>query len=175
MPPNNAAEVNADAPPASGGKKKLLTIGIVAGIMLVEGVGIFLAVRMTAEPPVAEGAEAIQNPDELIKQMDVELPLVECDAINRKSGQGIIVHLASSVRVTADNEERVGKLIEKRQSTIKDRVQMVLRSADPQHLNEPTLDTLKRQIKHESDKILEDDALILEVLITQILQSRSHL
>jgi len=175
MSPDDAKEPIADAPAATSGRKKLLTIGIVAGIMIVEAVGIFLAVRMTGEPPVAEGAEAAKSSEDILAQMDVELPLVDCDAINRKSGQGIVVHLSSSVRVAASDQERITKLIEKRQSTIKDRVQMVLRSADPQHLNEPTLDTLKRQIQSEVGQVLEDDEVILEVLITQILQSRSRL
>ena len=160
-------------PPSS--KRKLLTLGIVGAIMLLEGVGIFVMVRMTRETPASEAGEPAQNPAELLDQMDAELALVECDAINRKSGQSIVVHISISVRVTAGDQEHAARLIEKRQDTLKDRVQMILRSAEPQHLNEPNLDTLKRQVKFEVDKILEDDKLILEVLIPQILQSRSRL
>ncbi len=36
---------------------------------------------------------------------------------------------------------------------------MILRSADPHHLNEPGLDTIKRQVKSELDKILGDGEL----------------
>jgi len=58
------------------------------------------------------------------------------------------------VRVAPENRDHVAQMVEKRQNTMKDRVQMILRSADPQHLNEPNLDTIKRQIKFELDKIL---------------------
>lgn len=176
MSPDNAEGLVAETPPPSGSKKKFLTIAVVAGIMLIEGVVVFLAVRMTAETPdQAAAAELVTDPSQLLDIMDAELPLVDCDAINRKSGQSIVVHISLSVRVSADDQEYAAKLVEKRQSTVKDRVQMILRSADPQHLNEPNLDTLKRQIQFELDKIFEDNELVLEVLITQILQTRSRL
>ncbi|MCP4593132.1 MAG: hypothetical protein GY842_20545 [bacterium] len=163
-----------DAAPSSG-KKKIITLGVVGGIMLLEGVGIFMLARMTGEPAPSEAGEAMVDPLQLIEQMDVEVLLGECDAINRKSGDAVVVHLTLSGRVSADNVERVTQLIEKRQNTIRDRVQMILRSADPQHLNEPNLDTLKRQVKTEVDKILGEEELVLEVLIPQILQSRARL
>ena len=161
-------------------KKKLVTLGILGGIMLLEAVGIFVLVRMTSEPGPSEAGEAAQDPGQLVEQMDAELALVNCEAINRKSGQSLVVHISLSVRVAAQNAEHAAKLIEKRQSTIKDRVQMILRSADPQHLNEPNLDTIKRQVRFELDKILGDavpgnEELILKVLIPQILQTRSRL
>ena len=177
MSPDDGEQAVADATasPPSPRKKKILTVGIVVGIMLLEGVGVFVLVRMTSGPPeAAAGGEVVEDPNQVIEQMDAELPLADCDAINRKVGQSIVVHLSLSVRVAAPDADRAAKLIEKRQSTIKDRVQMILRSADPQHLNEPNLDTVKRQVKFELDKILEDDQLIQEVLIPQILQTRSR-
>ena len=174
MSPEPAEQTVVESKPSSS-KRKLLTLGIVGAIMLLERVGIFVVVRMTRETPPSEASELAQNPAELLDQMDAELALIECDAINRKSGQSIVVHISISVRVAAGDQEHAARLIEKRQDTFKDRVQMILRSAEPQHLNEPNLDTLKRQVKFEVDKILEDDKLILEVLIPQILQSRSHL
>lgn len=176
MSPDRGEETVAEAaPPPSNSKKKLFTVGIVLGIMLLEGVGVFVLVKMTTEAPApSEAAELTEDPTQLLEKMDAELPLVDCDAINRKSGQSIVVHIALSVRVAAEDQERAAKLIGKRQSTTKDRVQMILRSADPQHLNEPNLDTIKRQVKFELDKVLGDEELIREVLITQILQSRSR-
>ena len=174
MSPEPDEGVVADSKP-SPSKRKLLTLAIVGAIMLLEGVGIFVVVRMTRETPPSEAGEMAENPDQLLDQMDAELALVECDAINRKSGQSIVVHLSISVRVAAGDQDHAATLIERRQDTLKDRVQMILRSADPQHLNEPNLDTLKRQVKFEVDKILGDDKLVLEVLIPQILQSRSRL
>ncbi|MCK4658343.1 MAG: hypothetical protein KAV82_02375 [Phycisphaerae bacterium] len=156
-------------------KKKLITLVIVLGVMLIEGAAIFVVVRMTGESPEDLQAAELENREDLLKNMDAELPLGECDAINRKSGRSIVVHLVLYARVAADKQKNTLQLIEKRQSTIKDRVQMILRRADPQHLHEPNLDTIKRQIKFELDKILEDDELILEVLIPQILQTSERL
>ena len=176
-PDDGSQEVDGAEPGASPKKKKLFVLGLIAGIMLAEGVGVYVVVRMSAEDPAAaEAALAaeLENPEMLAETMDAELVVGECDGINRKSGRSIVVHMALSVRVAAENRERAAKLVELRESTVKDRVQMILRSADPQHLNEPNLDTLKRQIKFELDQILGDDELVLEVLVTQILQTRSR-
>lgn len=157
-------------------RKRLITLGIVGAIMLLEGVGVVVAVKMTGHSPATgEAAQGVQDPAQRLEQMDAELGLVDCDAINRKSGHPVVVHVSLSVRVAPANQEHAGRLIAKRQDTLKDRVQMILRRADPQYLNEPNLDTIKRQIKHELDAILGDEELVLEVLIPQMLQSRSHL
>jgi flagellar basal body-associated protein FliL len=173
---NEAGAPAASGEPAAPKKKKSLTVIIVAGVMIAEAVGIFLAVRTHAAPAAAEAAaEPPPNPEQLIEKMDIELPVAECDAINRRSGAAVMVRLGISVRVGSENKEHATKLIEKRQSTIKDRVQMILRSVDPEQFNEPDLDSLKRQIKTELDRILEDEKLIVEVLIPQILQSQTRL
>jgi flagellar basal body-associated protein FliL len=66
-------------------------------------------------------------------------------------------------------------MLQERKASIEDRITTVIRSADPAHLAEPGLETLKRQFKFELDKITEDETLIRQVLIPKLLQTRSAL
>jgi len=50
-------------------------------------------------------------------------------------------------------------------------VTTVIRSADPKFLQEPGLETIRRQIKFELDKVLGDDKIIVDLLIPSLLQS----
>jgi flagellar basal body-associated protein FliL len=174
MSPDEGQIVVDDAKP-SGLKRRLVVLAAILGVMLLEGVGVFVIMRMTGEPAAGHAGEVAVDPAELLAKMDAEVSLGTCDAVNKKSGQSLVIHIVVSARVAADKLNHVTRLIERRESTIKDRIQMILRSADPQHLNEPNLDTLKRQLKFAMEDILGDEELILEVLIPQILQTRSRL
>jgi flagellar basal body-associated protein FliL len=66
-------------------------------------------------------------------------------------------------------------LIDARKATIRDRLDTLLRNADPKYLNEPGLETLRRQIKFELDKVFKDEKLVDEILITKFLKSRANL
>jgi flagellar basal body-associated protein FliL len=171
--PDSAAQESTPAPTL---KRKLILPLMVGGIMLVEGVVIFLLVRISSpEPPPAQAAAEGLTAEQQIEALDPEVSVAECDAINRASGQTVVVHIALSALVSPPNVDRAQKLIEKRKNTIQDRVQLVVRGADPKHLNEPGLETIRRQLKMELDKILGDDKLLNEILVPQILQTRSSL
>lgn len=175
MSPDDGKTTATESPPAAPRKKKLMTLGIVLGIMLLEGAAVFAVMKISASPVAAEAAEDGAEATEDVSAMPADVSLVECKAINRKSGQALVVRICVAAQVDPDKVEVVQELVQKRQDTIKDRVQTVLRSADPRHLNDPDLATLKRQIKFELDRVLGDDQLIRAVLIPQILQSRSDL
>jgi flagellar basal body-associated protein FliL len=170
-----AADENKD----DGGKKKrnLKPLIIVGVLMLVEGVGVFALVKLISPAPVsveaAEGEDA--DPDPL--QLDGQVEVVMCDisAFNRKEGKMRVYQMQVSALVPADDLEQVERFVEVRKMSINDRVQTVIRSADPRHLNDPALDVIKRQIKFELNNLLGGKELIQDVLISKLLQSRSNL
>jgi hypothetical protein len=65
--------------------------------------------------------------------------------------------------------------VDARQATICDRVNTVVRRAEPKFLSEPGLETVRRQIKFELDKVFGDEDLIQEVLLPELLQSQAQL
>jgi flagellar basal body-associated protein FliL len=173
--PEQEIDVNVAENPT---RKKLIPIVIVAGLMIVEAVGIFVAMKtLGTDPQPAEAAtgEGIGPGETPADAMDVELVICELDAYNKQTGRLLMIHLEVVVVVSPDEQERFEKLIELRQNTIDDRVTTIIRSADPKYLNEPQLETIRRQIKFELDKIVGSEDLIHEVLIPKLLQSASNL
>ncbi len=164
----------------SSRKKKLFPILVVAGLMLAEGVGIYLAMKTLGTDPQAveanAGDEKGVGPDgQPADAMDVELAICKLDAFNKKTGKLLMIHIEVVVIVSPEERKRIEKLIELRQKTISDRITTIIRNADPKYLNEPQLETIRRQIKFELDKIVGAEDLVKEVLIPNLLQSASNL
>ena len=67
--------------------------------------------------------------------------------------------------------EKAANLVKANQARINDRVNFIIRAAEPQHLKEPGLDTIKRKLKAELDRVLGEENLIKEVLVPDFLQS----
>ncbi len=168
----DSEEFVSDSPSTPSGKgKKLLIIGV-AGFMLLEGVGLFLLTKMMYQQPeaaqatITEEEKALQNVQE-----EIELTLPELSSFNKREGRLFIYKLVVTIRVPKDSSEEIQKILEARESTILDRFNTVIRSAETKYLNEPGLDTIRRQFRFELEKILGDDELILELLIPKFFQS----
>jgi len=165
-----------------GSKKSKLPLMIVMGMMLGEGAAIFFVAKMMFGPspldPVA-AAEVSETDEETADtkeetpavEQTAEVDIAECRPSNKASGKLIIYRLRVSALVRAEDAEKIGALVESNRARIEDRVNFVIRSAEPRHLEEPGLDTIKRRVKREIDQILGDEQLILEILIPELLQS----
>lgn len=174
------------APSASDGKKsalkgRLITGLILLGVMGLEGVGIVLAMRAMgggAQDAVAQeegpgeagGSDGAGGIDD-----SVEMDVTELDAFNSLSGRLNVYHIEISALVAVERKDDFAELVTARDSTIRDRIQTIIRRAEPDQLSEPGLTTLKRQIQFELGRILADETLIQEILIPQLLQSRATL
>ncbi len=162
-------------PQAKGGSKRKMQLIIVAILMIGEGVGIyFVANALSPVPPAsvagaggADDAESATQPDY------AEIELAECRPSNKVSGKFISFHLRVSALVDADKEEESKKLVSAKRARIRDRVNFVIRSVEPKHLNEPGLETIKRRIKFELSRLFDNPELIRDVLIPEMLQSNA--
>ena len=207
--PAPAAEAVAEAKPKKKGK--LVPLLMIAGLMIVQGVGVYFVTKMmSGAPATAEGAEHAEGEaaegkhapaeehgadshaapaDEHGKASDghggktaapvskgpVEIDITECRPNNRTSGKLISLKLRVSALVMGPESEKAKTLVESNKARINDRVNVVVRSATPQELNEPGLETIKRRLKQELARVLCDEKLILEVLIPEMMQSGSGL
>jgi len=170
-------ETGAPAPPRT---RKLLPTLVVAGLMLLEGGGIFVAMKMfgsgAADVAAAQDDAPTGGPGDDSASPDVaEVVIAVTDATNNVAGRLHVYHIEVSALVAAADKGQLEKLVQERESTIRDRINVVMRGADPKHLNEPGLETVRRQIKFELDKIFPEDSLILELLIPKLMQSRTRL
>ena len=190
--PSQALPAPAEAKPTSR-KKPVI---IVAVLMLVEGVAIFMGTKMlTGSAPAtadaaggavdSHGAPASGGQDaghggehgsDAAKNAPFasefgEVLLSECRPTNRVSGRLITFRMRISVLVKAANLEMTKNLVDANKARIEDRINFVIRSADPEFLNEPTLETIKRRLKSEFERLLCHEDLIEEVLIPEMLPS----
>ena len=100
-----------------------------------------------------------------------EIAVSDCRPTNRESGRLVTFRMRVSVLVKAKDFEKVKALIEANKARIDDRINFVIRSADPTYLHEPTLETVKRRLKNEFDRLMGDDQIIEEILIPEMLAS----
>jgi flagellar basal body-associated protein FliL len=171
--------------PANGSRsKKLMTGLILVAIMAAEGGLIFAGMKMFGAGASSSSAGEVEREGEggaLSDDEDkprgelAEVLLADTDAFNNRSGRLYVYHIQVTGLVKAVDKERVEQQVETRQATIRDRINTIIRGADPQHLNEPGLETLRRQIQFELNEVLGDDSLVLELLIPKLLQSRTSL
>ncbi len=165
-----------EAAPDTPRRKKLMVPGIIAVVMIVEGVGIFGAMKMFgAGPGSAAAMESIEGLDEETDSKDVEVQIAEFNALNEKSGVTFLVDISVSARVPADRAAEIRGLLNDSRATIVDRLTQAVRSVNANHLKEEDLATIRRKMKFELDKVLEDETMISELLITRFQKFRADL
>ncbi|MHC4610770.1 MAG: hypothetical protein ACYS7M_10540 [Planctomycetota bacterium] len=109
--------------PQSPKSKKLVGILIVAAIMLLEGAGIYAAMKLLGSGPddvIAsdQGQGAGDSADQGQRVEQSEVLIAETDASNNMSGRLLVYHIEVSALVTAAGQDRLVRLIEERQATM---------------------------------------------------------
>lgn len=171
-------QINDDAPSAGSPKsRRMLTVVIAAALVLGEGLGIFIITRMLYYQPKAAAAGALTSEQQALRAAEdqVELALPEIDAFNKREGRLYLYNIEVTLLVPKNRAEEIQKILDMRKSTIMDRFNTVIRSADNKYLNEPGLDTLRRQFQFELNKILGDDHIVQDLLIPRFYQSPADL
>src|SRR4051812_23634763 len=84
----------AEAPPAEAKPAKkglpLKTVGMVAGLMIAEAVGVFLFVSATGPRSQTAGAQIIKGSDQADLEATVEIPLIDDKFQNMQTGRAWI-------------------------------------------------------------------------------------
>lgn len=163
----DAASEAQPAPPAMK-KGRFGTIGLVGGIMLLEGVGIFAAMKfLGSDPDPTVGMEQGLTPTTKPWEESQELLVAKVRVLNSNGPKAMLYNVKVVVRVHHQNQSKVQEFCDSRKSTVEDAISRVIRSAEERHLGEPGLETLKRQIRHELGVLLGDDSLVEQVLIPE--------
>lgn len=172
MAPEANGVGSAEAP---SGKSKMIPILIVAALMGAEAVGVFFvakalspdpAVGLAADRDGGEDGAGDTEEDEL-----AEIELVESRPSNLMAGKLVTFHIRVSVLVALADLEKAERLTRLKRARLEDGVNTVIRSAEPKDFYEPGLQTIKRRLRHELDRIFGNEQLIKKVLIPHLLQS----
>jgi flagellar basal body-associated protein FliL len=145
-----------ESAPAEKKKPPLKVIGLVAGIMFVEAVGVFLLVGMISRPQTA--AAEIQGADGSKELQSTEIVLTEDKFQNLQSGRVWIWDMQIVLKVRQRNQGHIEHELEKRSAEIREGVAQIIRRAQHSHLREPDLVTVNRQLTAYLDKAFGADA-----------------
>ncbi len=145
-------------------KLPLKSILVLAAIMLLEG-GVFALWLTFAEPTAASGAVKSPLASDPVAHT-AEVTVLNFRAPNTQTGKLWLYDMEIVIEVPRDRKLFVDKIVQDRQAAIRDALNTLIRRAEPQHLVEPELQTLRRQIQVTLTDILGEDN-VENVLIPQ--------
>jgi len=155
------------APPPPKHSKSFMTFGIFGGVMLVEGVAIFLCMKFLGSNPDPtqgiEGLQATTQPWEESQELDVG----HLRVLNSSGARRVLYSVHVVVRIHHSNFDKMDGFLKGRKNTIEDVMSRVIRGAEAKHLAEPGLETLRRQLRFELNTLLGDETIIEQVLIPE--------
>ncbi len=165
---DNQDQAATTAPPSKSSKLPIL---IVAGLMLAEGVLVYLGVGILGSGPSQTAAE-IQGLDELDREQQVEILLSEERFQNMQSGRVWGWQAEIWLKVRQKNETQVQAVMERDAAEIKEGIALIFRRAEDRNLREPGLETLSRQLTTFVHKVFgvdsDDDTLVERVIIAKL-------
>ena len=144
--------------PEASPKKKppLKVVGVVAALMVAEAAGVYLFVGLTG--PRAQSASAdIQGAEDKAAQEAVEIELINDKFQNLQTGHVWVWDMQIVLKVKKKYEAYVEGELTKRSAEITEGVGQIIRRAQHNHLREPELTTINRQITAYLAKAIEPD------------------
>lgn len=154
---------------AAPAKKKLpiKTIGIVAGVMIVEAVavvGVFKAI--SPKMSNAHTTQELHNDDgDSLKEVKVADEKYQ----NMRSGENWMWQIVVTVQVKKRHADKVEGILKSREAEIRDGLRKIVANADQNMLKEPDSKALQRQFTEYLNKVIPVDEKTNEPLIEKIL------
>jgi flagellar basal body-associated protein FliL len=161
---------------------------LLGGVMVIEAAVLFAGFKMFGPKPApAVGAE-LTAPDGSGEGKDgekggekkaktVEIAVGDFKALNRADGRSFLYDMSIVVVVKSEQEAKVTEAFRQAKAQIEDRIRTLIAESDPEKLgggSEPGLETLRRQVKYQLDRII-GDGLIEEVLVPRCIPFRTDL
>lgn len=172
MADNVEEAIEASPAKKSGNRKNIIMLGILLGVMLLEGVVVFVLVK-TFVAPSPEEALAAQTPDGLNPEegddlRDVEVKVADFSAQNEQSPRVMIYRFVVYAVVSEADSESFMTMVDRNKAKIEDRFTRVVRGMDPKRFAEPDLSTLRAHLKHELSQLAKEETEIKEVLLPSV-------
>jgi len=165
----------AEAPGGDTAKKKKLPMKMIVmglAVLALEGgtVGIMMAAsggpkRGMAEVPATQAAATVEK--------DAEVPILDAKLPNSSSGHLYMYDLQVFAKVSEKNKAKLVDLLTERQAEIRDKIRTIIASAEKKTLDEPGLETLRRQVTYQLEQDVGPD-MIKELLIPKCTPFRAE-
>jgi flagellar basal body-associated protein FliL len=138
-------------------KSPIKLIGIVGGLMLAEAAGVVFLIGAMGPKPQTAVAD-IQVDEHAQSAEFVEIPVVDERFQNMQTGRVWTWDIAVVLKIKSKNQEIIKSALEKRSAEVKEGISQIVRRAQHNHLKEPELTTLSRQLTAYLDKVFGRDA-----------------
>jgi flagellar basal body-associated protein FliL len=155
---------------------------LLGGVMLIEGAVLFAGFKLFGAKPAPADAAMLTTGDGAAgdkgtakKGKTVEVLVGDYKALNRTNGRTFLYDISIYVETKAENEQKVTDAFKDAKALIEDRIRTIIAESDPDKLgggSEPGLETLRRQVKYQLDRIV-GDGILNEVLIPRCLPFRT--
>jgi len=170
---------------AKGGGLLSKTPVLLGGVMIIEAIVLFAGMKVLGgHPQQAPGAELVADVKagegkgagkKAGDKKTIEIPVLDAKAPNHTNGRTYLYDVSIYAVVKADDEARVKDLLKDNKALIEDRLSTIVRESDPDKLgggSEPGLETLRRQVKYQLDRIV-GEGVIEEVLVPRCIPFRT--
>ncbi|MBN2563511.1 MAG: hypothetical protein JXQ75_21540 [Phycisphaerae bacterium] len=154
---------------ASGAKRgrSVTTMGVFGAVMVAEGLAIFLCMKfLGSEPDPTQGLDGLEPTTQPWAQSP-EVQIAELRVLNRTGTRSTLYNVRVVVTVREEDRKTIEDFLKNRESTVADAMSQVIRRAEEVHLAEPGLETLRRQLRFELNRLIGDDTIIEQVLIPE--------
>jgi flagellar basal body-associated protein FliL len=170
--PEAAAGEGGHAENKKGLPKKAIIVAVAVVILEVATVGVTVMMSGGPQKIMADPPTTATKPAEEHKEKEAEVKLMDGRLPNRRNAGRLYLYDMSVVaKVYEKNKEKVKGLIEEMDAEIKDRIRTIVASSGAEALDEPGLETLRRQIKYQLEHDLGKD-MIVEILIPKCIPNR---
>lgn len=167
--PQDAAKPGTDAaaePAAKKPKGKMFTIGLFGGVMIIEGLAIFFAMKtFGTQPHPVEAEQMVPTSKPATEFLELEVANVRVPHVT--GSRTTLYAMRVVVLVKFDVVEEVKKTLEAKKWTVTDTVSRVIRQAAESEISEPRLETLRRKMRFELNELCSTENAIEQVLIPE--------
>jgi len=163
----DAAKTEGGAEPT--GKKprgKVFIFGMFGGVMVIEGLAIFLAMKsFGGDPHKVEAEQMVATSQPATEFLELEVANVRVPHVAGSRTTLYAMHIVALVKF--DKLEDVKKVFEAKKWTVTDTVSRVIRQAAESEMSEPRLETLRRKMKFELNELCGMESAVDQVLIPE--------
>jgi len=164
--PKQESTESGEAPQPAPKRGKML--GVFGGVMVVEGLAIFFAMRMFApepDPTMGMDDQLTQATEPVLMTKELELARVRVQ--NTNGSRTVLYSVTANIVVATEKAEETQAFLDNHRAAINDVLSRIIRAAEEKHLNEHGLETLKRLILFELKKMTGEDTAVERVLISE--------
>ena len=148
-------------------KLPLKTILIILAVLLLEGGTITVFMVSKGGPTPAEGTNPIEGDTQIDQKEYAEVILAESFNVDNYMGgkTRLVITMEVCAKVAKDQGEDFKGLVDSHKTEIKDAIRTLVASAQPDHIKDPKLQVIKREIQTGVEKIV-GEGVIQEILVS---------